>query len=229
MSSFSTTVWYEREQSILERLPQVRLIAAQIHRRCPSQVLLEDLVSAGMVGLIEASNRFDAARNLQFKTLAEHRIRGAMLDYLRSIDPLPRAVRRFVRQREAVLANLTPSASEEDIAVAMDIPIEHYRRLSQIADASDAEQPDGSARVAHADSPAAYTLTLRREVMDAVDKLPERERRIMLAFGEGQSVREIARDLKIPPGRLSQIRRQALMALRVALGVSEGQRDLSSG
>ena len=76
MSSFSTSTWYERERSIIERLPQVRVIATQIHRRCPSHVLLEDLVSAGIMGLLEASNRFDPARKLKFKTLAEHRIRG---------------------------------------------------------------------------------------------------------------------------------------------------------
>lgn len=64
MSSLSTTVWCERERSIIERLSQVRLIAAKIHHRCPSQVLLEDLVSAGIMGLVQASNRFDPTRNL---------------------------------------------------------------------------------------------------------------------------------------------------------------------
>lgn len=230
MSSFSTSNWCEREQSIIERLPQVRLIAAQIHRRCPSQVLFEDLVSAGIMGLVQASNRFDPARNLKFKTLAEHRIRGAMLDYLRSIDPLPRAVRRFVRQREAVLADIYGTPSEEEIAVAMQIPIERYRRLSRIANSPDAEPRDRSARTADANPPAAYTLTLRREVSDALDRLPERERKIMLALGEGHSVREISRDLKVTPGRVSQLRQQALVTLRIALGVRRhSQRNVSSG
>ena len=230
MSSFSTTVWSERERSMIERLPQVRLIAAQLHRRCPSQVLLEDLVSAGFIGLVEASKRFDPARNLKFKTLAEHRIRGAMLDYLRSFDPLPRAVRRFVRQREAVLAGLKGTASEEEIAAAMKIPIERYRRLSQMANSSNAEPQDRSARVGVVDPPAGYRLTLRREVSDALNRLPECERTIMLALGEGYSLREISRDLKVTPGRVSQLRQQALITLRIALGVTRrSRRQVCSG
>ena len=75
MSSSSVLESREREQSILDRLPQVRLLAQKLHRRCPANVLLEDLVSAGVTGLVEAANRFDGSRNIQFKTLAEHRIR----------------------------------------------------------------------------------------------------------------------------------------------------------
>ncbi len=229
MSSFLTT-WCEREQSIIERLPQVRLIAVHIHRGCPSQVLLEDLIAAGVVGLVEASNRFDPARNLKFKTLAEHRIRGAILDYLRSVDPLPRAVRQFVRQREAILRRAKANVSEEDLAAAMGMTIERYRRLSQIVNSSEAGQPGGSACIADADPPDAYTLILRRELNDALGRLPKRERKIMLALGEGHSVREISRDLKVSPGRISQLRQQALMTLRIALGVSrDSQRNVSSG
>jgi DNA-directed RNA polymerase specialized sigma subunit len=119
----------------------------------------------------EASNRFDPARNLKFKTLAEHRIRGAMLDYLRSIDPLPRPVRQFVRQRDAILRRLKANVSEDDVAAAMGITIERYRRLSQIVNSSEADQHGGSACVANADPPDAYTLTLRRELNDALARL----------------------------------------------------------
>ena len=220
MSSFSTSTWCEREQSIIERLPQVKLIAAKIHHRCPSQVLLEDLVSAGIVGLVQAANRFDPTRNLKFKTLAEHRIRGAMLDYLRSVDPLPRAVRRFVRQREGILPCLKTNASEDEVAAALGIPIQRYRRLSQVARCSEAEQQDGSAGVADSSPPAAFTLTLRREVHDAIDQLPECERSVMLALDEGRSVREISRDLKVTPGRVSQLQHQAIITLRIALGIT---------
>lgn len=83
-----------REELILSHMPQVQLLARRLHRRCP-QVELDDLISTGTIGLIRAIDRFDPKRNLKLKTLAEHRIRGAMLDYLRHIDPLPRSVRRF--------------------------------------------------------------------------------------------------------------------------------------
>jgi len=108
--------------------------------------------------------------------------------------------------------------------------IERYRRLSHIANASDAEPRDGGGRVADTNPPAAYTLTLRREVSDALLRLPERERRIMLALGEGHSVREISRDLEVTPGRVSQLRQRALVTLRIALGVkTRSRRNVSSG
>jgi RNA polymerase sigma factor for flagellar operon FliA len=71
-----------REELILSHMPQVKLLAQRLHRRCP-QVELDDLISAGTIGLIQAVDRFDPARNLKLKTLAEHRISGALLDYLR--------------------------------------------------------------------------------------------------------------------------------------------------
>jgi RNA polymerase sigma factor FliA len=89
-----------REELILSHMPQVKLLAQRLHRCCP-HVELEDLISAGTIGLIQAVDRFDPARNLKLKTLAEHRISGALLDYLRHIDPLPRDVRRFQKQRDA--------------------------------------------------------------------------------------------------------------------------------
>ena len=76
-----------REELILSHLPQVKLLARRLHRRCP-QAELDDLMQAGTIGLIQAFDRFDEARGFKLKTLAEHR-RGALLDYLRQIDPLP--------------------------------------------------------------------------------------------------------------------------------------------
>ena len=89
-----------REQLILSHLPQVTLLARKLHSRCSRAVEIQDLTSAGVIGLIQAVDRFDPARDCLLKTIAEHRIRGAMLDYLRQLDPLPRSVRRFVRKRE---------------------------------------------------------------------------------------------------------------------------------
>lgn len=85
--SVHTSQW--REETILAHLPQVELLARRLHRRCP-QVELEDLISEGTIGLIKAVDRFDPSRDLKVKAYAEHRIRGALLDYLRRIDPLPR-------------------------------------------------------------------------------------------------------------------------------------------
>ena len=108
----------ERESMILERMPQVEYLARRLHRRCP-QVELDDLISAGVIGLIQAVDRFDPARNLKLKTFAEHRISGALLDYLRHVDPLPRSVRRFQKQRDVLLENFgdnQPTVEESSIA-----------------------------------------------------------------------------------------------------------------
>jgi RNA polymerase sigma factor for flagellar operon FliA len=104
-----------------------------MHRRCPPQVEFDDLVSAGTLGLIQAVDRYRPERGCLLKTLAEHRIRGAILDYLRKLDPLSRSARRFVRQRAEASLRLEsqlgrpPEAAE--LAEALGLPIERYRRL----------------------------------------------------------------------------------------------------
>jgi len=94
----------EREQLILEHLPQVRLIARRIHERLPESVNLEDLVSTGVVGLISAIDRFDSSHNVKLKTYAEYKIRGAILDSLRGLDWAPRQQRKKAKQIESAIA-----------------------------------------------------------------------------------------------------------------------------
>jgi RNA polymerase sigma factor for flagellar operon FliA len=91
----------EREQLILDHLPQVRLIARRIHDRLPESVSLDDLVSTGIVGLISAIDHFDASHKVKLKTYAEYKIRGAILDNLRGLDWAPRQQRRRSQQIEA--------------------------------------------------------------------------------------------------------------------------------
>jgi RNA polymerase sigma factor FliA len=122
-----------RDELILMHMPQVRYLAGRLHGRCPACVELDDLVSVGTLGLIWAVDRFRPERGCQLKTLADHRIRGAMLDYLRAIDPLPRSLRSFVRRRRALVDQLGESLGrqpqESEIAGAMNISINRYRKL----------------------------------------------------------------------------------------------------
>jgi RNA polymerase sigma factor for flagellar operon FliA len=140
MSTVAVSTALDREQLILMHLPQVRLLATRLHHRCPNQVDLDDLLSAGVVGLIQAVDRFKPERGYKLKTLAEHRIRGAMLDYLRKLDPLPRSVRRFIRQRDEVRTQLdrelgrAPEAVE--VAEALGLQIDRYRQLECTARAA---------------------------------------------------------------------------------------------
>jgi RNA polymerase sigma factor for flagellar operon FliA len=140
MSSVALSTALDREQLILSHLPQVRLLAARLHQRCPKEVDLDDLESAGVVGLIIAVDRFKPELGYKLKTLAEHRIRGAMLDYLRELDPLPRSVRQFVRRRDEACSRLEhrlgrlPETAE--IAEVLGLSIDRYRRLECTARAA---------------------------------------------------------------------------------------------
>ena len=110
----------QREQLILEHLPQVRLIARRIHERLPEHINIDDLISAGTMGLISAVDNFDSSQNVLLKTYAEYRIRGAILDSLRGLDFAPRQKRRQARQIEAAMAaceqRLGRPPSEDEIA-----------------------------------------------------------------------------------------------------------------
>jgi RNA polymerase sigma factor for flagellar operon FliA len=128
-----------REELILSHMPQVKLLAQRLHRRCP-QVEFDDLMSVGTIGLIQAVDRFDPARHLKLKTLAEHRIRGALLDYLRRSDPLPRSARRFQKQRDAVIDELSAAGkvlSDASIAEALGVSTTKYKTLSRIMRAAE--------------------------------------------------------------------------------------------
>lgn len=129
-SSVPPSQWHE--ETILAHLPKVEMLARRLHRRCP-RVELEDLISEGTLGLIKAVDRFDPSRNLKVKTYAEHCIRGALLDYLRRIDPLPRNVRQFQKKRDALIRSLGLE-SENQIepqaaALALGMPLVRYEIL----------------------------------------------------------------------------------------------------
>ena len=134
-----STTTINRDEMILAHLPQVELLAHRLHRRCP-QVELDDLIQAATIGLIQAVDKFDAARGLKLKTLAEHRIRGAMLDYLRQIDPLPRTVRQFQKRRDAVIAAFEDRGERpalEAVAQALGVTPRKYAQLSLAITASE--------------------------------------------------------------------------------------------
>ena len=140
MSVSTPTIDAERDALILAHLPQVRLHAIRIHARCPRQVEVDDLVAAGTIGLIRAVDRFDPARECLLKTLAEHHIRGAILDYLRRLDPLPRTTRRFAKQcaeaRTYLEEDLGRMPDEFELAAALSITVERYRSLDRVVRAS---------------------------------------------------------------------------------------------
>lgn len=230
MSAAATGVSVNREQVILNHLPQAKIIATKFHRRCPPEVLLEDLVSVGVVGLLDAYNRFDSCRNLRFKTLAEHRICGAILDYLRQLDPLPRSVRRFQKDRDAAVSRISQRDQRhpEGRAVAAELRItpDVYRKLAAIADTVtiSLEAPGVHDRRPHdvADPITLYhpeCAILTHAVKAAIRDLPAHERAVVMALRNGYCHRAIANRLHVTEGRVSQIKRRALEIIRARLGV----------
>src|SRR5438270_11213782 len=115
----------EREELILEHLPQVRLIARRIQERLPENICLDDLVSTGVIGLIAAIDHFDPTHKVKLKTYAEYKIRGAILDSLRGLDWAPRQKRRQAKQIEAAIAAAEQRAqrcpTEDEVAEQREI------------------------------------------------------------------------------------------------------------
>jgi RNA polymerase sigma factor FliA len=227
----------DRDQLLMENLPQVHYIAKRIHDRLPPHVPLEDLVNAGIVGLLEAIRNYDAARGTQVKTFAELRIRGAILDSLREMDWSPRALRRKSRQLEEshhrLRRVLERSPSEQELANDMQLSVEDLRALLcdlrglNLGSIQALEQEDGKGERVLKYSPNSpdedpYYLCLQSELRHflamAVDELPDRERKLLaLYYKEDLTMKEVGVVLGIGEGRVSQIHSAAMARLRVTM------------
>jgi RNA polymerase sigma factor FliA len=225
----------ERERLILEHLPQVRLIARRIQERLPENIVLEDLVSTGVIGLIAAIDNFDPAHNVKLRTYAEYKIRGAILDSLRGMDWAPRQKRRRAKQIEAVIAaaeqDLQRSPTEEEIAARLGIPMDEYHRwLVEVRglNVASLEQPSGEPGkdllhyVADESERLPSTLLERAELEAAlaqgIERIPEIERTVLsLYYREELTLREIAQIVKLHESRVSQLKSQAILRLRAYL------------
>ena len=234
MSTLNVTHAPRRDEVILNHMPQVRALALKAYRRCPPAVTLEDLVSAGTVGLIQAVDRYDPRRRTQIKSLAEHRIRGAILDYLRQLDPLSRSERQFQRRRESVSAcleqRLCRRPSEAEIARALQMPVSRYQRLDREASAASLVSLQtcielaGDTVLAGADPvPSMEQAERHRHLLDAIQSLPVRHQYVIRALLGGAKQNEIALRLGVNESRVSQIKAAAVSKLRVVFGVAAGQ------
>ena len=223
----------ERERLILEHLPQVRLIARRIHERLPGSVCLDDLISTGTLGLIAAVDRFDPSQNVQLKTYAEYKIRGAILDSLRGLDWAPRQKRRRSKQIEQAIAileqRLKRAPTEEEISAELGLDLAEYREwLSESCGLNIGSLEASRSDDSHADvlkfipdregeSPAAVLeqAELRRILGKAISRMPRVERTILgLYYDEGLTLREIAKIVGLHESRISQLKSQAILRLR---------------
>ena len=232
----STAMTAEQERVLLEHLPVVRFLARRIHERLPQHVDIEDLVSAGVVGLLDAFTKFDPDKKVQFRSYAQFRIRGAILDSLRTLDWSPRELRRKGRAVEEAIRVLTSrlggAPNESDVAREMGLSLEEYQQL--LGDLKGLEigtlhaernEDSGEEELAYVpgnpeEDPLFRCLRgeLEERLAEAIQNLPDRERLVMtLYYYEEMTMREIGLALGVVESRISQVHASAVAHLRAAL------------
>jgi len=225
----------DKEQLVAALAPLVRRIAHHLMARLPASVQVEDLIQNGMLGLLDAMNRYEAGLGAQFETYATQRVRGAMLDGLRDNDWLPRGLRRDLRRIEAMISQLEQergrAPTETELAQALGMPLADYQKLLQDArghqlvyfeDFVDADDEDFLERhTTDDDSDPARLLedqNSRDLLVQAIEVLPEREKLIMaLYYEEDLNLREIGEVLGVTESRVCQLHSQAIMRLRARM------------
>lgn len=236
MSTYSRDGTLDRSQDLQQYFPLVRRMAHHMVARLPASVQVEDLIQAGMIGLLDALGRFEEGQGAQFETYATQRIKGAMLDELRRCDWLPRGIRQIQRRIETAMQKLEHRLgripSESEMAREMGLTLEAYQDLLLEARGSqlfyyedldaDGEGDDYLDRhvTEHAEDPES-TLgdqRFRQAVIDGIEKLPEREKLVMgLYYEQDMNFKEIAAVLGVTESRVCQLHSQSIARLRTKL------------
>ena len=227
----------EREAMSLEHVPLIKYIVNRIAARLPSHVDREDLLQAGIIGLMDAIEKFEPQRGIKFKTYAELRIRGAVLDSLREIDWVPRNLRKKSRDIQRAYADLEQElgrpATDQEVANRICIDLDEFQKLldqlksinigtfnPRISIGPDGEEIETIQFIIEADeeeSPAA--LLERRELRmilgGAIDDLPSNEKLVVsLYYFDELTMKEIALVLEVNESRISQLHTKAMLRLR---------------
>jgi len=228
----------KRDELILTYTPLIKYIATRLASRLPPHVALDDLISCGIIGLIDAIDKFDLSKNVQFKTYAEFRIKGAMLDELRALDWVPRSVRSKITNLENTYSQLEKKlgrpANDEEMAGAMNLPLEGFHKLLDETKAvtfMDIEllkqrAPEvGGASISELFEDTGYDpfsalsfAQIRDLVAKAISELPEKEKfTVSLYYFEELTMKEIGQVLGYTESRISQMHSKAVLRLRSKL------------
>ena len=230
----------ERNQVILEHLPQIRYIAQRMAMRLPPEVQLEDLISSGVIGLLDAYEKFDPGKGVSFKTYASVRIRGAILDNLRGLDWAPRDLRSRSREVEQVYAALEQRfgrpANDNEVAGELGVSltdfhslldqlngltIGHFRSGDEESDGVDADNLSiRYSPISPTDSPyeSLSKIEMRGLLARVIEHLPEREQLILsLYYKEELTMKEIGQILGVNESRVSQLHTRAVLRMRARL------------
>jgi RNA polymerase sigma factor for flagellar operon FliA len=228
----------EREELIVNTLPLIKHIAHKVAIRLPNSIEIRDLINAGAIGLLDAIDKFDPERGVKFKTYAEVRIRGAIIDSLRSLDWAPRSLRKKSKDLEKVYTHLNQKlgreATDEEVSEACGKNIEDFHVLidqlngltiGSFENTSDPDDKTGGHIVYCADDGTndPYLRFENKELTEilaaAIDDLPERERMVMsLYYYEEFTMKEIGALMGVNESRISQIHTKATLRLKGKLG-----------
>ena len=224
-----------KDSLLTEHMPLVKRLAHHMKAKLPPSVEVDDLVQAGMMGLLDAINRYEENHGAQFETYAVLRIRGAMLDELRSSDWMPRSTRANMRKVETAMASLQQQLgrppSESEVAKSLKLSLADYQDLlgdsggHQLVYYEDFHDDEGgdSFLDRHAVDDADPLKSLldtdfRQTVIDAIDALPPREKMLMgLYYEEELNLKEIGAVMGVSESRVSQLHTQAVARLRTYL------------
>lgn len=225
-----------RDQLVLEHAPLVKAMAQRLANRLPAQVEVGELVSAGMLGLVDAAGRYRASLGVPFDAFARRRVHGAMLDALRELDWAPRSLRRLRRDLDGTIASLRQRLGreprEDEIADAMDLSKEAYEKaLEQLRTLDvgsirplDAPSPDGTPLVELCIDRGEDAVTqihrkeLRAHLARSIERLPERERTILALYYQDElTLAEIGEVIGVCESRVCQLRALAVSRLRTSM------------
>ena len=227
----------DRNHQLRQHMSLVRKLAHQMMAKLPASVELDDLIQVGMMGLNDAITRFDANAGAQFETFATQRIKGAMLDELRSLDWMSRGDRKLQRDIESAVHRLEQrlhrAPNESEIAAELQMPLEGYQemlgrvrgtQIVHLEDMGSSEEAGADFLDRHVADEAANPMALlqdhrmRQALVDAIKNLPEREQLVMsLYYEQDMNLKEIALVLKVTESRVCQLHSQSIARLRSKL------------
>ena len=232
---YTATGLNDKEQCLREHSHLVKRLAHQMMARLPSSVQVDDIIQAGMMGLLDAASRYDEFHGAQFETYATQRIRGAMLDELREADWLPRSLRRDMRRIEVSVSRLQQKLGrppgEAEIAADMEVTLADYQQMLQVSrgaqllyyeDFHGEDEEDFFERFDLSGDANPLDLLederFKAELARAIENLPERERMLMgMLYEQEMNLREIGEVLGVGESRVSQLHSQAVARLRSSM------------
>ena len=227
-----------KDEIVIEYAPLVKFIAKKIASRLPSNVELDDLISCGVIGLMDAIKKFDPGRDNKFKTYAEFRIRGAMYDELRAQDWVPRSVREKAKRLERAYAKLETAlgrpATDAEMCKELDCSLEEFHILINKAQVVYFLNMDDSLNFSKGDKKllaniiednysnnplaSANSQNVRDKIKEGIKLLPEKQRLVLsLYYYEDLNLKEIGKILDVTESRISQLHTQALIGLKSRL------------